>query len=393
MKRSKYIWVGIRESDISDTNDLFSGSVTIFGSGSNANWSMERHQHRRINHNGDCPGYGAFFQTSMRRILENEPDSRFFQYDPLDGMDFPKDLRDKFCFQNEYSLLLFLDHKMKLKPWAKQYVSVLPYQTLPGRVCDLEYLRQIFPNEEAVVIQRDHSCGGAGTFLVRFNSSCFPQIPVESDELCMVTPFQTNSVSVNIHVALYQEHTMLFPPSVQIIDQEHDCLEYLGADFSSYRMLPSDEQECVKKAAAAVGDALRRLGYRGVCGIDFILVGGICYFMEVNPRFQASTALLNHHLSGLHLPSLQEYHIDAFSHLTPALPDPPTFAQGSFYTHHYQVGQEHQLCWLWNTLKKSDYFSLCDDHLSWADELEPGCYVFQLHSSSAISSITYQALR
>lgn len=390
MEQAKYIWVGIRESDISDTNDLFSGSITIFGSGNNANWSMERHQHRRINHNGDCSGYNTFFQNAMYQVLENEPNSRFLQYDPLDGMDFPKEFQDKFCFQNEYSLLLFLGSKLKLKPWAEQYVSVLPYQILPGRVCDLEHLRQIFPNEEAMVIQRDYSCGGTGTFLVRLASTGFPHLPVESDELCMVTPFQANSVSVNVHVALYQEYTMLFSPSVQIIDQEHDCLEYLGSDFSAYHTLSLAEQTCVKRAAAAVGDALRNLGYRGVCGIDFILAGGNCYFMEVNPRFQASTALLNRYLSSLQFPSVQEYHIDAFSHFLPSLPDPPALAQGSCYTHHYQAGQDHQLRWLWNLLKESEHFSLCDDSLCWTDELEPGCYVFQLQSRSAISCITYQ---
>lgn len=390
MEQTKYIWVGIRESDISDTNDLFSGSITIFGSGDNANWSMERHQHCRINHSGDCPGYSAFFQDAMYQVLENEPNSRFFQYDSLDGMDFPKELQDKFCFQNEYSLLLFLEHKIKLKPWAEQYVPVLPYQILPGHMCDLEHLRKIFPNEEFIVIQRDYSCGGTGTFLARLDSASFPQLPIESDELCMVTPFQANGVSVNIHVALYQEYTMLFSPSVQIIDQEHVCLEYLGADFSAYHMLPLDEQVRVKKAATTVGNALRNLGYRGVCGIDFILAGGNCYFMEVNPRFQASTALLNRYLSTLQFPSLQEYHIDAFSHFLPNLPDPPELAQGSCYTHHYRAEQERQLRWLWNSLKVSDYFSLCDDSLSWTDELEPGCYVFQLQSRSAISCITYQ---
>lgn len=390
MKQAKYIWVGVRESDISDTNGLFSGSITLFGSGDHENWSMERHQHRRVNHNSDCPGYDNFFQNAIRQVLENEVDSRFFQYDPLDGMNFPKDLQDKFCFQNEYSLLRFLNQKTKLKPWAEQYVSVLPYQLLPGRVCNSEHLRQIFPDEEAVVIQQDHSCGGTGTFLARLDPTSFPQLPVENDELCIVTTFQANSVSVNIHVALYPEHTMLFPPSLQIIDQEHDCLEYLGADFSAYCALPSFEQECIKGAAIKVGDALRNLGYRGICGIDFILVGGSCYFMEVNPRFQASTALLNRYLSSLHLPCLQEYHIDAFSHLSPVLPGPPAFAQGSFYTYHYLAEQEHQLHWLWNALKESEHFSLCDDCLSWTDELEPGCYVFQLHSSFAISSITYQ---
>lgn len=386
----KLIWLGTRQSDIADTNQIFDGSITIFGSGEDGNYSMERDLHRRIDHNGECVGYKAFVQRAMRNVLTIMPDARFLQYAPLDGIDFEEELQNQFCYQNDYALMEFLEHKIELKQWAAKYISVLPYQMIFGRVCSLSNLRALFPNQEYVVIQRDSSCGGEGTFLIPLKQQQLPALPIEADELCIVTAFQANSISVNIHAVLYPEQTVLFPPSIQIIDQEHVKLEYLGADFSSYCTVCAKEQKLVLETANAICGSLRRLGYRGVCGIDLLLANEACYFMEINPRFQASTALLNRYLLQFGVPSVQEYHIDAFEHHMSGLPKPPASAKGSFFIYHFSRNQEDQLCWMWNLLKKIDSVSLCDDDLCWQNGLEDHCYLFQLRHKNAISSITYQ---
>lgn len=390
MKQIRYIWLGVRESDIEDTGGLFAGSVTLFGSGKNGNRAMEKQQRRRVDHNGECPFYDVFFQDAMRHILEEMPDARFIQYAPLDGRDFSPELQERLSFQNPYALLAFLEHKLELKAWAGQYAAVLPSQTTVGLPNGRETLRELLPDADAVVVQRDSSCGGMGTFLVRLDTDEALALPVGRQEPCMVTPFQANSISVNVHAVLYEEEILLFPPSVQIIDQERDCLEYLGGDFSVYGTLPEDERALVSQTAAAVCGGLQELGYRGACGVDLLLSDGNCYFMEINPRFQASTSLLNRSLRQKALPSLQEYHMDAFLHTAPSLPAPPALAEGSFFICHYRREQRGHLQWMWSALQNAEGISLCDDCLSWEDELEPNCYVFQLRHTGAISSITYQ---
>ena len=386
----KYIWLGVRESDIADTDGLFAGSVTMFGSGENCNRSMERQLRRRVDHNGECPFYDAFFQDSMRQILEETPDARFVQYAPLDGLCFAPELRERCSFQNPYPLLTFLEHKLELKTWAGQYAPVLPSRTLAGPIRDRESLREFFPKMSAVVVQRDSSCGGMGTFLVRLDADGPLSLPIGKGESCVVTPFQENAISVNVHAVLYGEKTVLFPPSIQIIDQEGTCLEYLGGDFSAYGTLPEEERTMVSRSAAAICGGLQKLGYRGVCGIDLLLSGGNCYFMEVNPRFQASTGLLNRNLRQRGFPCVQAYHMDAFSCEAPSLPLPPGEAEGSFFIYHYRREQRERLQWMWNALRRVAGFSLCDDCLSWENRLDPNCYVFQLRSDGAVSSVTPQ---
>lgn len=387
---NQYIWLGIRESDIAYTDKLFCGSVTIFGSNQNGNHSMEYKTHSRINHNQDCPGYYSFFQNEIQQILQKDPGVRFIQYDPLDCSLFPEDLQTKFVFQNDYKLLNELGKKIHVKQMLSDKVPVLPYQLIRGCACSIENLRKIFPAEQNFVIQRDFSCGGSGTFLV----SCadgfhnMPKLPEE--ELCMVTPFQAHSISVNIHSVIYAEDIVLFSPSIQIIDQEHTCLEYLGADYSAYQTLSEEEQLRVTKNAYIICTFLQSRGYRGVCGIDMLLSNGDCYFMEINARFQASSALLNRNLAKNGFPSLHEYHCDAFLHAAAAYPKPPLYSNGSFLTVHYHKEQREQLVWLQNTVKEANDFHLCDDCLNWNFTLEDGCYVFQIWKDTQISSVTFQ---
>lgn len=59
---------------------------------------------------------------------------------------------------------------------------------------------------------------------------------------------------------------------------------------------------------------MRNMGYRGVCGIDYMLTQNKLLFLEVNARFQSSTFLLNRLLLKEQLPSVHELNIMAFEH-------------------------------------------------------------------------------
>lgn len=385
-----YIWLGIRESDISYTNNLFCGSVTIFGSNRNGNHSMEYKTGIRIDHNRDCPGYLSFFQNEIQHILEDNPEIRFIQYDSLDCSSLPDEFQRKFIFQNDYRLLNELGKKIHVKQMLSDKVPVLPYRLLHWHECNIENLRRFFPSDEKFVIQRDFSCGGSGTFLITHAdvSDGIPELP--EDEICMVTPFQEHGISVNIHSIIYPEDIILFSPSIQIIDQEHTCLEYLGSDYSAYQTLTEEEQLRVTENAYTICKVLQMRGYRGICGIDMLLTDNNCYFMEINARFQASSALLNRNLAENGFPSLHEYHCDAFLHDKATLPMPPHVSRGSFLTVHYREAQKEQLLWMRNTVKESKDFSLCDDNLNWNFDMEEGCYAFQIYKDTQISSVTFQ---
>ena len=386
----EYIWLGVRESDIAYTNSLFSKSITVLGSGQNGNLSMEQHLNKRINHNGLCEGYESFFQESMHNILLENPNSIFIYYDSSDGDCFSDELKDRIFYSNNPKLIGFLNNKIKSKVWAEGYTKVLPFKIIPSYNCTKQILYDSFKNCSSIVIQQERSCGGSGTFIVDLDSTDDINLPLCSEEECIVTEFKKNNVSVNIHTVIYKNEILLFPPSIQIIEQKNSRLEYVGSDFSAYQFIPKNERDKVLNATQTLCNELQKKGYLGVCGIDFILADNDCYFMEVNPRFQASTSLLNQSLSESGYPSLQEYHIDAFENANSTLPLPPSFANGSLLVYQYQKAKEYELKWMHNTLKNSNNFLVCDDYLTWDKEIEDDSYLFQLRFRDAISSITYQ---
>lgn len=54
------------------------------------------------------------------------------------------------------------------------------------------------------------------------------------------------------------------------------------------------------------------MGYRGVCGIDFVIDDSNVSILEVNPRFLDSSFIINTTLADENLPSLAFFHLAAF---------------------------------------------------------------------------------
>lgn len=386
----KLVWIGVRESDIADVEDIFYKSITIHGSGKDGNISMDYELGKRFNHNGELPYYDTFFQRAMIEILESEPDSMFVQYDSLDSRNFSSDLKKKIIYLNSYELLDFVNNKISHKIWAKEYVNILPYKLIQANQLTKSALKNAFPNSRRIVVQRSFSCGGEGTFLLSIDDEKVPEFLSNDTEEYIVTEFQENNVSVNFHAVIYKKEILLFPPSIQLISYDNGRLEYIGSDFTAYKQLSKEEQDLIRDEGLHICRALQAKGYLGICGIDMLLANGCCYFMEINGRFQASSALLNSDLVKNGFPTLHVYHMDAFSHDLPSLPSPPLKADGSMITFSYQPQKRKSLKWLYRKLNQSMDFKVCDDSFSWDLEIEPGGYLFQLRCSQAISSVTYQ---
>ena len=92
---------------------------------------------------------------------------------------------------------------------------------------------------------------------------------------------------------------------------------YQGADFICYDFLSDSMKRKVELASREISAFLIKKGYKGVLGIDFLIYNHNVYFMEINPRFQASSQLVNKGLIDSNQSSLFEIHMQAFG-LLPA---------------------------------------------------------------------------
>ena len=320
----KLIWVGPRESDILHyTGGIFSGSITAFGCNKNGNWAY-CHRHSsgvRPNHNVYSDEYSNFIVQSQKEILvQYGDDCRFLSYNPNYVFHGPPEIIQRTLCLNDQELMERLNDKIQFRQMVESSVPMLTTTLLPGVECSYERLheRPEFSSANAFVVQKAVSCGGEGTFVLTSTSS--PEIVplLEENTLHLVSVYHERNIPVNMHIVIYDEEVVLLPPSIQIIIAGRHRLLYRGADYASFASLSDLFRNAFEDHAIMIGQILRKKGYRGVLGLDAMILDNGVFIQEINNRFQGSTPALNRALWESGFPSVQQLHLESFSRSTPS---------------------------------------------------------------------------
>lgn len=377
MKKPIY-WIGIRESEINNTHDLFSGSITIFGTGEKTNFSFERACNVRFDYNKDYPAWYQFAKDCAQEIIKNEPKCVFMLYDPIEINKYGQDVAKRTICQNPGSLLEILDNKFKARQWLSTCVPILPYWMLLGKNICYDELLDVFPGTYKFVVQASTSYGGSGTFLLTKDNQADICKKLGLDSVYSVSPYKENSISPNMHIVIFDNSVLIMPPSLQLIIPDNQGFSYRGADFPSYHFVTETVDSKLRNYALQIGSTLKNAGYRGVCGIDFIVNQNDVFFMEVNARFQSSTFLLNMAFNELKLgTSMHKLHFQAFRHiLSPQLPS-DIMVPFSFFHYAFNPDYASQLQHIHRLLQDTDTIYCVDDSLDWSMSLERYTYLYK----------------
>lgn len=376
--RRPLFWIGIRESEITDCNYLFIGSITIFGTGENGNHSFDHSTGYRFDYNQDNEQWIAFVKAQLQDIYQKYPDAQFMLYYPDEYNVYGNELSQRLICQNEYDLIELLEDKHRTRKWLSSCVPVCPYIVCLGKEIDYDTLCRNFPHYTEFVAQEAYSCGGSGTYFVA--SSKDYEKNIWGENVYSFSPYIKNSVSPNIHIIIYDDEVLLLPPSIQLFSSGEERFHYHGADYVMFTRLPESTIQSVYQYARLIGDRLRFAGYRGVCGIDFLCEDAEVYFMEINARFQSSSFLINRAFRDASVAcSVQELHRDAFLHRTCSYHPLDISVEYSFWGYSYDPRLHQQLHYT-HTLHVScdDEDVICmDDNLDWNMRLEKGTFLFK----------------
>lgn len=310
---SHIYWVGIRKSDLITVKSLYYGSITFFGDEKENNICLFKKGVTRKNHNIDSELFTSFISASMFQVLEDDPEALFMFYNQIYAYSFVKKFPQKIICLNPLDILEILNNKILCRAWLGNNVCLIKnLEISKDKIC-LEYFKTIFGNVDEYVIQVPVSSGGTGTYIL--NQHNFTEIvsKLNSTELYTVTPYYRDAISLNVHCIIYENTFQIYPCSLQIIKKENHNLLYKGCDFISVQSLESNVKLKLDIQTANICEKLLQSGYKGVCGIDFILVENEIYFCEINPRFQASTIALNMALTKDNYMSVNEATIYSFS--------------------------------------------------------------------------------
>ncbi len=118
-----------------------------------------------------------------------------------------------------------------------------------------------------------------------------------------------DNIPVNITLVIGKYETIKLPISVQLIKQINDRFKYVGADFIYASKLGDKAINKINDYANTIALELKQLGYQGIVGIDYIIDNNDnVYFMKLNPRFQASSFIINKYLEKYCSTNLAELH-------------------------------------------------------------------------------------
>lgn len=306
----KLVWVGPKESDMLYSGLDFFRSITFNGSNLTGNTSFTTKINTRIDHISDGSKWhlSTFLRQELFPLLD-DPDVRFLFYNPAQGLGLGKEISARMLCVNPPELISFFRNKANMRAFAQEYIPIVPYVHFNGK--SLPRVRFDNMEKDGLILQAVHSSSGAGTYQLSLKE-CEDYVASQSkSEDYILSPYLKHAAPVNVHIVIFDRECIVLPPSFQLISHQDQSFCYIGADFHTDLFLR--QSDLILSRAQVLGEQLRLAGYRGICGIDFMLTENELYFLEINPRFQASTFLCNKLLLKEGKPSLHQLNLMAFS--------------------------------------------------------------------------------
>ena len=131
----------------------------------------------------------------------------------------------------------------------------------------------------------------------------------------IISKYIQNNIPINTHLIVFPNEILVLPASIQIIEIESNCLLYKGGDYVAFNNLANKHKTQVYNYANKLGHILQQNGFRGICGIDTLFdENGKLYLIEVNPRFQGSSNILDKALTEHGYDNLAKINYNAFKH-------------------------------------------------------------------------------
>ena len=307
MKESVY-YVGLNANNAIKNEDFFAGSFTLYPTQEKGN----------INFLTDVPKYGdeelfskyqEFCNNKIDELLEQNPNTKIMCFNKKAKKLCVK-FKDNFTKSNDDKLVDTLNNKFEIRELVKDVVPILNYFWIDDLTLSYEEIVQKF-NTTTFVVQAVTGAGGTTTYFVN-NSKEYDDIKNRTGKFC-ISAYIKNT-PLNVTAIICDDKNIVFPTSAQLILSNNKNFMYVGGDFIYGAKLSDGVKKDIAKYTENILNVVKGLGYRGIIGIDYILTSdNTVMFMEINPRFQASSFLINMELKKLGLPCLAELNYKALN--------------------------------------------------------------------------------
>lgn len=236
----------------------------------------------------------AFKNVAIQQL----PGYSFLTYNPV-TIDDP-DLRHRFIMQEKRFAMTYEN-----KAWLREtFGDQLPFAS--HQIVDLEYVRktsnaykELASNGVPFVLQHEQLSGGKGTFIIKTDSdltAALASLPAMGK--LVISSYVDGAVERSIQCVMTRHGLIRGPLQKQIVRHPALCNlgkenvnAFCGAEVGTITTSPDIEQKiaaCLKEIELT----MRRDGYKGIFGIDFLIRGNELYVLEINARLTGVTPLL-----------------------------------------------------------------------------------------------------
>ena len=186
------------------------------------------------------------------------------------------------------------------------------YKYVKGKEISYNAMENLFNiKNKQFVVQQPVGFGGVGTYILNRQNENNILPLLHKNLVYSISEYVEKAIPINSTFMISNNQILLFKSSCQLIKKTSE-LSYDGWDFDAFKNISLDTRNKIKIQTEKIAKRLQQLGYRGICGVDYIVKQKDVFFMEINPRFQASSEELDKYLVENKLPSIFELNYLSF---------------------------------------------------------------------------------
>lgn len=303
-------YLGLKDKTVQNTK--FFKDVIVIKSSKKTNIPYyEEYAHKELDYNllKNSPTISHFYDEMIRRVSLTDPYALFIPYNQ--GTKKYMNETSKLICTNDINLINSLNNKPNSRRILNGIANCLDYVYMKGKNITFDKINTMFNNASTkYVIQEFEGFGGVGTYVFTKENENYILSKLHPEDTYSISKYIENNISVN-NTFMIGDEIIIFDGTIQNI-VANDELLYDGWSFDNYRNLDPELKKKIEDYTLNIAKKLKNLGYVGVGGIDYIVRDGQVYFMEINPRFQASSEGVDKRLQEQGFPSIFELQFMCF---------------------------------------------------------------------------------
>lgn len=302
-------YIGFNANNAICNDNFFKGSITLYPTKERGNIFYSDTKLEDTKSTLFLEEYKKYVYKSAKNIQEKNINAKFICFNEKIRK-LCSDMKDiNIVRSNDSNIIDLLNNKFKTREMLEDKVKVLEYIFVNSD--DLNYKNIVEKiGREKFVVQGETGAGGDSTFLVTCEED-MKKISVKENAKYCISKY-IKHLPLNVTLIITEDNPVILPLSAQLIHLTKNMFKYVGGDFVCSQKLDKDVYSKINEYNIYIAEKVKALGYRGILGIDYILLeDNEVIFMEINPRFQSSSFVLSKELEKKYNSCVAELHYNA----------------------------------------------------------------------------------